>query len=198
MMKVRRQLRFDECVVVEFMNKSSGMIVMWNNEVKVLEVQTTAFTMKIHIMDIDKNVDWWLIGIYVSTNNQVRKNQWQVVQRRKVLWGPRRMIAGDFNDITSNEEKWGGRKRKEGTFHDFRNFIEQNGLIDLGFEGNPWTWSNHWTQEGEIKQRLDRALGSNVWSQVFDRTLVRHIDNVGSDHSMMLIDSNPLTEKRKK
>ena len=33
---------------------------------------------------------------------------------------------------------------------------------------------------------------------MFDRTLVRHIDNVGSDHSMVLINSNPLTKKRKK
>ena len=47
------------------------------------------------------------------------------------------MITGDFNDITSNEEKWGGRKREEGTFKYFRNFIEQNGLIDIGFKSNP-------------------------------------------------------------
>ena len=50
-------MRFDECVVVESMNKSGGMTVMWNYDVKVLEVKTTAFIMEIHIMDTDKNVD---------------------------------------------------------------------------------------------------------------------------------------------
>ena len=33
---------------------------------------------------------------------------------------------------------------------------------------------------------------------MFDRTIVKHIENFGSDHSMILLDSNPLREKRKK
>ena len=178
MKKVQKQPRFEECVVVESMNKSGGMIVMWNNEVKVLDVLTTAFTMEVHIMDTKTNVDWWFIGIYASTDDQIRRNQWRVIERRKELWGQRWLILGDFNDITSNEEKWGGgRRREECSFKDFRHFINQNGLIDLGFEGNPWTLSNHWTREGEIKQRLDRALGSSDWSQQFDRASVKHIEN---------------------
>ncbi|XP_071926179.1 uncharacterized protein [Coffea arabica] len=198
MEKIRRQLRFDKGVVVASMNKAVGMTVMWSSEVKVLEVRTTAFIMEVHIMDTDNNEDWWFIGIYASTDDQIRREQWEVIERRKVLWGTRWMITGDFNDITSNEEKWGGRKREEETFKDFGNFIEQNGLIDIGFKGNPWTWSNHWSQEGEIKQRLDRALVSNDWSQSFDKATVKHIDNFGSDHSMLLIDSIPLKERRKK
>ena len=119
------------------------------------------------------------------------------MQRRKVLWGHKWIITGDFNDITSNEEKWGGRKREQGSFQDFNNFIEHNGLIDTGFEGNPWTWSNHWSHEGEIKQRLNRALVSHDWSQIFDRTIVKHIETLGSDHSRLLIDSNPIQVKKK-
>ncbi|XP_071905957.1 uncharacterized protein [Coffea arabica] len=137
MEKVQRKLRFEESVVVESMNKSGGMAIFWNTEVKVLEVKTTAFTMEIHIMDTDHDVDWWFIGIYDSTDDQIRRRQWEVVERRKILWGSRWVITGDFNDIISNEEKWGGRKREEGTFKYFRSFIEQNGLIDLGYEGNP-------------------------------------------------------------
>ena len=80
---------------------------MWNNEVKVLDVLTTAFTMEVHIMDNETNMDWWFIGIYASTDDQIRRNQWKVIERRKVLQGQRWLISGDFNDITSNEEKWG-------------------------------------------------------------------------------------------
>ena len=57
MEKVRKQLRFEDCVVVESMNKSRGMVMMWNTEVKVLEINTTAFTMEAHIMDTEINVD---------------------------------------------------------------------------------------------------------------------------------------------
>ncbi|XP_071933724.1 uncharacterized protein [Coffea arabica] len=162
MERIRRQLRFEQCEVVESMNKAGGMMVMWNYEVTVVEIKTTAFTMELHIMDTDKNEDWWFIGIYASIDDQIRRKQWEAVQRRNVLWGPRWIITGDFNNITSNEEKWGGRKREQGSFKDFTNFIEHNGLIDIGFEGNPWTSSNHWPHEGEIKQRLDRACKTLV------------------------------------
>ena len=85
MERIRKQLRFEKCEVVESMNKAGGMMVMWNYEVTVVEIKTTAFTMEIHIMDTDKNVDWWFIGIYASTDDQIRRNQWEVLQRRKVL-----------------------------------------------------------------------------------------------------------------
>ncbi|XP_071926170.1 uncharacterized protein [Coffea arabica] len=147
MEKLQKQLRFEESVMVESMNKAGGMAVMWSNEVQVMDVVTTAFTVEVHIMESEANVDWWFIGIYASTDDQIRRNQWEVIERRK---------------------------------------------------GKPWTWSNQWTQEGEIIQRLDRALGSSAWSQHFDRATVKHIENFGSDHSMIFLDANPLREKRKK
>ena len=72
-------------------------------------------------------------------------------------------LTGDFNDILSNEEKWGGRARDDRSFKDFNSFIERNSLVDLGFTGNPWTWSNNWEGEGEVRQRLDRSLNTISW-----------------------------------
>ena len=108
MEKLQKQLRFEESVVVESMNKSGGMTVMWSNEVQVMDVVTTAFTVDVHIMESKANVDWWFKGIYASTDDQIRRNQWEVIERRKVLWGQRWLISRDFNDIVSNDEKWGG------------------------------------------------------------------------------------------
>nr|XP_027124142.1 uncharacterized protein LOC113740822 [Coffea arabica] len=59
---------------------------------EVLEAMTTAFTMELHIMDLDINLDWWFIGIYANTDDQIRNNQWKVVERRKELWGLRWII----------------------------------------------------------------------------------------------------------
>lgn len=139
----------------------------------------------------------WFIGIYASCEDQVRKNQWKVVKDRSRLWGEKWIIMGDFNDIVSNEEKWGGRTREDWSFKDFKQFIEDNQLIDLGFEGNPWTWRNKW-ESGEIKQRLDRGLSSTGWQACFESPKCRHIDSLGSDHSMLLLDTIPEKKKRKK
>ena len=59
------------------------------------------------------------------------------MKKSKKIAYTRWMIAVDFNDITSNEEEWGGRRTEEGSFSEFNGFIEKNTFIDLDFEGNP-------------------------------------------------------------
>ncbi|XP_071906010.1 uncharacterized protein [Coffea arabica] len=198
MEKIKSILNFDHCYVVDDMNRYGGMALLWNEETKVKDIKHSAFTIEVLIEDAEVKQEWWLVGIYASCDNQVRKNQWEVISRRKSLWGDNQIIMGDFNDVCSNEEKWGGRMREEWSFHDFRRFIQENQLIDVGFEGNPWTWSNQW-QTGEIKQRLDRGLSSGGWHNLFEHTRCTHIESLGSDHSMLILDTMPgARTKRKK
>ena len=108
------------------------------------------------------------------------------------------MIIGDFNDIRCKEEKWGGRDREEWTFRDFREFIRRNNLVDIGFEGEPWTWRNSWDEKVEIKERLDRGLCSPEWLEVFNNAKCTHVENWASDHSILLLDTCPANRRRKK
>ena len=121
--------------------RSNGQ--MWNNDIKVLKVVQFTLTIEAHVLDQDTQVAYWFIGIYASSVDSTRKKQWKVIEQRKRMWRSRWIIAGDLNDIISNKEKWGGTTRAEWSFKDFRNFITDNQLIDIGFEGNPWTWSNN-------------------------------------------------------
>ena len=121
-----------------------------------------------------------------------------MIGERKGLWENKRLIAKDFNDIVSNEEKWGGKAREEWFFNQFRNFISDNQLVDVGFEGYLQTWCNNWGNEGDARQRLDRALSGHSRSQTFDRTKCRHVENFSLDHSMLMIDTNPNTHRKKK
>nr|XP_027065280.1 uncharacterized protein LOC113691366 [Coffea arabica] len=184
-------------VVVEAMHKAGGMALFWKDELKILEVLMTSFTIEAHVEDMEANTDWWFIGIYASCDHQIRKEQWKVLANRKRLWGDRWMIAGDFNDLVSNDEKWGGIRREEKSFHDFRDFINGNYLLDIGFIGHPWTWCNNWEEEGEVKQRLDRGLCTYPWFQVFDKVNCRHIDSYASDHSILMFDTMMSSSRRK-
>nr|XP_027120381.1 uncharacterized protein LOC113737334 [Coffea arabica] len=98
---------------------------------------------------------------------------------------------GDFNDICSNGEKWGGNERSEGSFRDFKGFISENELVDIGFVGVPWTWCNTWEGEGEVKERLDRCLGSVGWVQVYEKVTCEHIGMEASDHCLLMVDTKP-------
>ncbi|XP_071906076.1 uncharacterized protein [Coffea arabica] len=198
MERARSRLRFDHSVAVDSMHRSGGMALFWKQEVNVIAVNKTVFTIEAHIVDRSKQIEWWLVGIYASCDAAVRKNQWQVLNARKWPWGQKWIVAGDFNDIVSNDEKWRGRRRDEWSFRDFKQFIDDNEPVDVGFDGNPWTWCNNWENEGEIKQRLDRMLCTFTWFQSFDNTRCKHIDNYSYDHSMLVVDTEPEENKRRK
>ena len=81
---------------------------------------------------------------------------------------------------------------------DFKEFIGTNELVDIGFKGNPWTWSNNWEEEVEVRQRLDRGLCSPAWYQTFEGATYDHLETYASDPSMLLFNTNPLADRRKK
>ncbi|XP_027086455.2 uncharacterized protein [Coffea arabica] len=105
---------------------------------------------------------------------------------------------GDLNDIKSNGEKWGGRIRPASSFESFTGFINRTGLIDLGFEGVPWTWCNNRDNEGEIKERIDRVLGTKQWCGNFGKAKVIHAETEASDHCALVLDLTPVEIPRKR
>ncbi|CAN6564467.1 unnamed protein product [Malus baccata var. baccata] len=75
---------------------------------------------------------------------------------------------------------------------DFRNFVAQNELVDLGYEGYPFTWRNN--QEARpIQLRLDHGLATSGWHELYPDTTIRHVVLEGSDHALLLM----FTEKIK-
>ena len=145
---VKQWIKFDNVFVVDPVGLAGGLAVLWNKELKVKKVLFTSFTIELLIDDSELGAEWWCICTYASVDARVRKGQWEVLARRRCIWGESWAIMGDLNDITSNAEKWGGRRRADVSFHDSTSFINGNELVDIGFEGVPWTWCNNWKSEG--------------------------------------------------
>jgi exonuclease III len=90
---------------------------------------------------------------------------------------------GDFNFVLDQSEKLGGRLVASSSSCPFRNFIDQNGLIDLGFAGNPYTWCNNRRGPAIIKERLDRSLASPSWINLHPEFSILHLPACSSDHN---------------
>ncbi|XP_042012092.1 uncharacterized protein LOC121760500 [Salvia splendens] len=60
---------------------------------------------------------------------------------------------------------------------DFPEMVEDYRLMDLGFDGPPFTWVKN-----ELFERLDRVFVNEQWSNVFDSTRVMSLPRVASDH----------------
>ncbi|XP_027166019.1 uncharacterized protein LOC113765985 [Coffea eugenioides] len=96
----------------------------------------------------------------MSCDANIRKHQWKVLTVRQQLWGDKWLLAGDFNDILSNEEKWGGRARDDRSFKDFNSFIEHNSLVDLGFTDHSMLLIDNWPR---VEKRKSRFFFNKIW-----------------------------------
>ncbi|KAK4737426.1 hypothetical protein R3W88_001123 [Solanum pinnatisectum] len=73
---------------------------------------------------------------------------------------------------------------------DFIGIIEACGLMDLGFNGPRFTWSNQRGINFRIWKRLDRAMVNDKWLQNMSQTTITHLPSVGSDHCPLLMEMN--------
>ncbi|EOY26462.1 Uncharacterized protein TCM_028138 [Theobroma cacao] len=100
------------------------------------------------------------------------------------------MVGGDFNSIVSIVERLNGATPHVGSMEDFASTLFDCGLLDAGFEGNSYTWTNN-----HMFQRLDRVVYNPEWTQCFSSTRVQHLNRDGLDHCPLLISRNTASQK---
>ena len=96
------------------------------------------------------------------------------------------MCVGDFNEVTKQSKKIGGRTRPHGQMQAFRDVLDECGFMDLGFIGPMFTWHKNFA-DYIVWERLDRAVATNDWFSIFSDTKVYHLDATTSDHKALLI-----------
>ncbi|KAK2999101.1 hypothetical protein RJ639_024133 [Escallonia herrerae] len=89
---------------------------------------------------------------------------------------------GKFNAVANQIEKKGGRPVANPSSGGICEFINQQHMIDLGFSGNPFTWSNNRPLSANIKERLDKAYANTAWCTLFPDASVTHLPRKASDH----------------
>ena len=70
---------------------------------------------------------------------------------------------GDFNEVVSLSEKLGGGGRSSSQMRDFQLALEEFNLVDQGYWGPKYTWSNYREGYEFTKERLDRGVANNEW-----------------------------------
>ena len=104
---------------------------------EVLPVGRQAF---VAIMRDGVRQPWIFAGIYASTNANERKELWRMLTSL-VDSGFPVCFVGDFNVLTEASEKCGGQFNDSLEVMEFRSFLMDNGLLDLGFIGPSCTGS---------------------------------------------------------
>ncbi|KAL0382905.1 UNVERIFIED_CONTAM: hypothetical protein Scaly_0577800 [Sesamum calycinum] len=98
---------------------------------------------------------------------------------------------GDFNDVMSQVEKKGGKpfaSTSRNALGDELNFCN---LIDLGFSGYRFTWSNKRPGMTNIQSRLDRGVANVEWCLLYPKAHILHLPPIASDHCPLFLETHP-------
>ena len=74
--------------------------------------------------------------------------------------------------------------------------MDKCGLMNLGFQGPRFTWTNKspaWN--GPIQERLDRGLGNAEWKLLFPTAEIHHLPRVKSNHCPIMLLTDPCERK---
>ncbi|XP_075665634.1 uncharacterized protein LOC142635339 [Castanea sativa] len=186
MRKFQADLRYDNLLVVPCVRRADGLAMLWKDEVR-LDVQTYCLNhIDAHILT-DPNSPWRLTGFYGRPEDQRKHESWGLLKhlhsRDIVPW----VCIGDYNEILSSLEKQGHRLRHPRFMDEFRSALLHCGLVDIGYQGNIFTWRNHKQGEAFVQERLDRACATIVWRELFPQATVRHLQALYSDHDPILL-----------
>lgn len=131
---------------------------------------------------------WMFSAIYASPDSTIRRDLWRELESVKNNFLGPWLLAGDFNETRSMDERHGvGGSEMQRRCLNFSNWMEDNGLIDLGFSGPSHTWFRGDSQSTFKSARLDRFMANDEWRICFDEGVVKHLPKACSDHYPIIL-----------
>lgn len=110
---------------------------------------------------------------------------------RKSFNGPW-LLGGYCNEVLSRNDKFGGNSINSRCSRDFWSNINYYNLLDLGYKGSKYTWSNHRKRsKGLILERLDRFFANKDWLNLYPNAIVVHLPKAHSDHNPLQLSLKP-------
>lgn len=114
----------------------------------------------------------------------LKKKFWVDLHSVGTLYSGPWLLIGDFNTILSQNEKRDGRSLgSTSKASHFKQFIQNHGLIDLGFENNPFTWTNGRQGFANIQEHIDRSVANALWRQMYPKAFLKHLLKSSSNHT---------------
>jgi hypothetical protein len=69
--------------------------------------------------------------------------------------------------------------------------VSDAGLVDIHWEGYPFTWFKSLGTERAVEEKLDRAMANNSWCNLFQNASVMCLTSTASDHYPLLLECDP-------
>jgi hypothetical protein len=195
MEKLRYLLGYDCCFSVNCTGRSGGLAFMWRNS---FHCSITNFSSNHIDVEVEDNINgnWRLTGFYGFPGSSRRRDSWnflrQLARTSDLPW----CVIGDFNDILSPTEKKGRAERAPSLINGFRSAVLDSGLNDVHMQGYPFTWFKSLGTNRAVEEKLDRALATKTWFNIFPNAILENLPAPASDHYPIMLLKEPATSIR--
>ena len=187
---LRCNLQVSNKLVVQNNKKGGGLALLWNDDLDV-SIKSYSNNHIDAVINEGKPDAWRLTGVYGAPETQNRYKTWDLLRRLDGLYQLPWCCVGDFNEVVKLEEMHGRFKRPDRQMQAFRSVLDECGLMDLGFNGFPYTWCNNRDPPHTTWVRLDRAVATADWLAKYPRARVDHLDVIKSDHKCLWVVCEP-------
>lgn len=170
-----------------------GIKILWNDRdttLDILSVTDQAIHVFVQVCSSNPNSHWILSAIYASPVQQTNFNLWDDLANFATSHSLPWLLTVDFKDILSHNESLSSTLPSHKCIEAFNNLLNNCNLMDLGFSGPKFMWSNK-RNNGLVMKRLDRALSNPQWKVLFEDAHVCHLPRTSSDHHPILLHTPP-------
>jgi exonuclease III len=169
-------------------NRSDGLALFWSNNVNITIIGYNTNMIDCYLGSTNNDNLWRATGIYGFPQQDKKINTCDLISSLYNTnpydqW----LLFGNYNLIMSSSEKQGGRDNSYDSNYMLQDTLNSCNLVDLGYNGEPFTWTNNQATDGHIKERLDRFCATTEWISRFPRFTNYHLMSYTSDHNPILL-----------
>lgn len=122
--KVRYKLGMEQSFVVDSLGKSGGLAMLWKSEVNAQLHTYSHNHISLTITPEFGGHPWRLSGFYGNPASDKRKESWNLLRLLSPEYSVAWLCMRDFNEILSNEEKFGSVTRSFSQMESFRSALD--------------------------------------------------------------------------
>ena len=158
----------------------------WKDTIHCSIISFSKDHIDLEVRDIVKGV-WCLTGFYNCPERNRKRESWDLILtlhwNSSLPW----CILGDFNDIISAMDKKGLFDHPTWLINGFREVILDCNIHDVPLEGYPYTWQRRKGYDDEVEERLDIAMVTSSWLDLFQNVNLKNIFASVSNHNPILL-----------
>lgn len=153
------KLPFDRAIYANTIGLLGGLWVLWDTaQVEVSKLSPIEQEIHDAVTPSYFNNSWLLSAVYASPRYAEQRLLWENLEPVANLHSLPWMIAGDFNEVLIGEDKFIGRPVNVSRALHFQECLDACRMINIGFSGTRFTWSNHRPLAHLVQERINRVF----------------------------------------